>query len=312
MKQIITTLLCLIALLGHAQKKKKQDIESILGMCGCYEISFNFAETFAEEKSYEYHDNYYSGGLEWIFPVINEKDKIVLQHLLVIGDTMIIKHWRQDWLFENQDVYLYDKNNTWNYKQLSANQVKGQWTQKVFQVDDSPRYEGSATWVHYDGKHYWESQADAPLPRREFSKRSDYNVMVRKNRHEITEFGWIHEQDNQKVMREESDRRLASEKGLNTYSKVEDSQCSTAVAWWNENHKYWADVRSIWDEIFASKKQLSLNMKVDDKIMFMRLFELGDQMKGENYSESTSKTEIRKVIQMHLSEKGDTQLASGR
>ena len=26
--------------------------------------------------------------------------------------------------------------------------VRGQWTQKVYQVDDSPRYEGSSTWVH--------------------------------------------------------------------------------------------------------------------------------------------------------------------
>ena len=112
MKQIIAMVLCLISLVGMAQKKKKQDVESILDMCGCYDISFNFAETFGADKEYEYHKNYYSGGLEWVFPVINEKDKIVLQHLLVIGDTMIIKHWRQDWLFENQDLYVYDKNNT--------------------------------------------------------------------------------------------------------------------------------------------------------------------------------------------------------
>ena len=312
MKQVTTLLLCLIAILGMAQKKKKQDVESILDMCGCYEISFNFAETFATEKDYEYHDNYYSGGLEWVFPVTNEKDKIILQHLLVIGDTMIIRHWRQDWLFENQDLYVYDKDNTWKYKQLPADAVKGQWTQKVFQVDDSPRYEGSATWIHFDGKHYWESVADAPLPRREFSKRSDYNVMIRKNRHEITDNGWVHEQDNHKVVRDNADKKLASEKGWNTYTKVEDSKCLTAVNWWKENNQYWADVRAVWDEVFGTYKQLSINMKVDGKIMFQRLFALGDEMSGSAYDSSKSKIEIRKIIQMHLSKEGDIQLAAGK
>ena len=65
----------------------------------------------------------------------------------------------------------------WGYRKLSkALAAKGTWTQKVFQVDDSPRYEGYATWVHVDGRHYWDSQTDGPLPRREYSKRSDYNV----------------------------------------------------------------------------------------------------------------------------------------
>ena len=47
--------------------------------------------------------------------------------------------------------------------------VKKQWTQKVYQVDDSPRYSGSATWVHVDGKRYWQNKTGAPLPRREYS-----------------------------------------------------------------------------------------------------------------------------------------------
>ena len=92
---VIMVMLCLIAQAGIAQKKKqKQDVEAILGMCGCYEINFNFAETFGESKDYEYHDNYVSGGLEWAFPVVKEKDRIVIQHLLVINDSTIVKHWR--------------------------------------------------------------------------------------------------------------------------------------------------------------------------------------------------------------------------
>ncbi|WP_424962892.1 DUF6607 family protein [Ekhidna sp.] len=293
---------------AEAQKKKKEDTNSILAMCGCYDISFNFAETFSPDKDYEFHDNYLSGGLEWVFPISKTDDKIVLQHLLIVNDTMIVKHWRQDWLYENQDLYVYDKDNNWKYKQLPKNKIKGQWTQKVFQVDDSPRYEGSATWVHYDGKHFWESMADAPLPRREFSKRSDYNVMVRKNRHEITEYGWLHEQDNLKVQRGEKDQLLAREKGWNTYTKVDKSKCQPAIDWWETNQKFWADVREAWDQVFASQKTVEINMKVDDKIMFQRLFALGKEMSGENYDAEKAKTEIKRIIEMHLA--SDIKLAA--
>ena len=53
---------------------------------------------------------------------------------------MIIKHWRQDWLYENTNLYEFYKDNTWKFNQLKAKDVKGQWTQKVYQVDDSPRW----------------------------------------------------------------------------------------------------------------------------------------------------------------------------
>jgi len=89
---------------------------------------------------------------------------------------MIIKHWRQDWIYENTEFYIYDHDNKWSFLKLPNDNVKGQWTQKVFQVDDSPRYEGSGSWVYVDGKKYWESTTDAPLPRREYTTRSDYNL----------------------------------------------------------------------------------------------------------------------------------------
>lgn len=300
-KASILMMVCLIAFAAQAQKKKKtQDIKAIKDMCGCYEVEFNFAETFSPDKDYEYHDNYRSGGLEYVFPVSESNDKIVLQHLLIVGDTMIIKHWRQDWLYENTDLYTYDKDNTWKYQELDKSDVKGQWTQKVYQVDDGPRYEGSASWVHVDGKSYWESVADAPLPRREFSKRDDYNVMVRENRHEITKYGWLHEQDNQKVLRAQEDELLAWEKGWNTYTKTEDSKCNVAKEWWDEHEAYWADVRIVWDELFASKSTVKIKKKVEDKVLFMQLFALQDELKGSNYDSKNAQAEIKAAIQKYL------------
>ncbi|NEQ54530.1 MAG: hypothetical protein F6K11_31095 [Leptolyngbya sp. SIO3F4] len=301
MKKLLIVTLCLVHSSLFAQKSKKEDIAAIKSMCGCFDVDFNFAETFAQAKDYEFHDNYTSGGLEYVFPVEESKDKIVLQHLLIVGDSMIIKHWRQDWIFENTAIYAFHKENTWNYQTLSGEAVKGQWTQKVYQVDDSPRYEASGSWIHADGKHYWEAVADAPLPRREFSKRKDYNIMTRKNRQEITEYGWVHEQDNKKVIREAGkDTWLASEKGWNTYTKTDASRCQIAADWWGENKLFWADVRAVWDEVFAQKKEIKINMRLDGKVMFQRIFALQDKLDKKDFNTEKSKAAIREVLKMHL------------
>ena len=77
MKSITYLTLILTFISASVMGQYKQDAEAIKSMCGCYEIKFNFSETFASDKDYEFHDNYLSGGLEWVFPVEDEKGKIV-------------------------------------------------------------------------------------------------------------------------------------------------------------------------------------------------------------------------------------------
>ncbi len=296
MKRIVLLLLLLVPFIGlNAQKKSDRD--AILSMCGCYEVTFNFAETFSPDPAYEFHENYRSGGLEYVLPIVNEKDEISLQHLLIVRDSMIIKHWRQDWLYENTELYVFDQENTWLFNQLNTEVVAGQWTQKVFQVDDGPRYEGSGTWIHADGRSYWEAIADAPLPRREFSKRDDYNVMKRRNRHEITSEGWIHEQDNDKLVRtSQGDKLIAQEKGWNTYERTDDSRCQVAAEWWKTHEAYWANVRLVWNELFDKQQSFHIRKRVDDKVLFMDLFALQDEVKGEGLSDVDQRQKIRDVM----------------
>ncbi|MEX0275600.1 MAG: DUF6607 family protein, partial [Flavobacteriaceae bacterium] len=261
----------------QSQNKKEMDRQAIKDMCGCYEITFKYTETFAPEIDYEKKMDYTAAALELAMPIVDKEDKISIQHLLVVNDTMVIKHWRQDWLYENRNVFHYDKDNNWTFAQLPPEAVKGQWTQKVYQVDDSPRYSGSATWVHIDGKHYWENKSDSPLPRREYSKRDDYNVMKRGNRHEITKDGWVHEQDNDKIIRQDGkeDVLLAQEKGMNTYKKVDDKKCELAKEWWNKHSVFWTSVRTSWDKVYDKRQgNLTLLKKVDDKPLYRHLYPL--------------------------------------
>tara|TARA_R110002111_G_scaffold53887_6_gene93491 strand:+ start:1869 stop:2771 length:903 start_codon:yes stop_codon:yes gene_type:complete len=282
MKRVVPVLVIVLVftLSSNAQKKKTLDQQAIKAMCGCFEVTFNFTETFnySSDSLYRPSETKVDKGLEYAFAIVDEDDKISIQHLLQVGrpdSPMIIKHWRQDWLFQNQEFYMYNGDNNWIFEKKSKDDVKGQWTQKVFQVDDSPRYEGSGTWVHVDGKNYWENTTTAPLPRREYTKRSDYNITLRGNRHEITNYGWVHDQNNEKVLREigKEDVIIAKEKGYNTYKKVDDSRCQASKDWWKVQQDKWALVRTKWDAVYGRNKDLTLAEKVDNKVLFKYLLD---------------------------------------
>lgn len=295
MKKVFVILsLSILYSAGYAQEKQK-DIESIKKMCGCYEVEFNFQEIFqaSTDSTYKPSPVKKDYGLEWIELIEEAPNKLVLQHLLIANEKMIIKHWRQDWLYENTNLYEFYKDNTWKFNQLKAKDVKGQWTQKVYQVDDSPRYEGTGTWIHKDGRNYWMNITDAPLPRREETIRKDYNVLERRNIHEITKYGWLHEQDNRKIIRNDkgNDTEVAKEKGLDIYVKVDDSKCKSAQDWWSENNKLWSNVRAKWQTIFDRNQTISLEEKIEHKQLYRHLFGL---------KPSAKKAETDKIIDSFL------------
>ena len=273
MYKFFTLLLFLMSFKMIAQKSK--DRKSIKSMCGCFEVEFKFAETFSysKDKGYKPSKTKNMKALEWAHLVLDTKNKIVIQHLLVLGD-YVQKHWRQDWIYQNRDFLEYQGDDTWNYVNKPRKDVRREWSQKVYQVDDSPRYEGTGRWVHLGDQHYWESTANAPLPRREYASRTDYNVTFRRNRHEITPTGWVHDQDNDKVMVSSDNKRIliAQEKGINTYKRVPDSVCKVAVAYWRQHQDYWHSVRNAWSNVYEKHSKISLKKKVNKKKLYSLLY----------------------------------------
>ena len=69
----------------YAQNKKTQDRNAIKKMCGCFEVEFNFAETFkySSDSTYVPSNNYRTAGLEWAQQVDDENNKISIQHILL-------------------------------------------------------------------------------------------------------------------------------------------------------------------------------------------------------------------------------------
>lgn len=307
MKTTLLSALLLLSTIALAQNKKEQDKAAIKAMAGTYFVDFRYAETFAENPDYKLKEPYRASGLEYITIDEETDNKISLLHLLIMenskGEKSIIKHWREDWLYECQDLYTFDHNLKWRYTKLAPEDVKGKWVQKVYSVDDSPRYEGIGTWVHVDGKHYWESIADAPLPRREYTKRNDYNVLRRRNRHILTDYGFLHEQDNIKLIRAEgsADVELVQEKGLNMYKRVEDVSAGLpGKEWWEKHRPFWREVLAVWNDIYGQRRDLAFKEKDGDQKLAEALFKLDEETFRQGKSPESVRDNIRALINSHF------------
>lgn len=289
-----------------ASPNMQKDRAAILAMAGEYKVGFHFEETVSYRKGYELKEPYDSAATEIVAVVADEPEFISLQHVLVIGkkDPRVIKHWRQDWTYQDTKVMEYRGSMTWEHRELEASEVAGTWSQAVFQVDDSPRYEGWGRWVHRGKTSYWESEETwRPLPRREYTKRSDYHVMVVKNRHALTPKGWVHEQDNYKlVLGSEAGAEpiLCREMGVNTYEKKE-LNLAAGHEYWNKTQGYWKDVRQEWSRVFGANNRFGLRDEVGGDKLYKQLFSLAEEVKKADEYEAGARTaEIRAIIEKFL------------
>jgi len=177
------TILCALAMLlavatavAHpdpTDAKFERDRQAILAMAGEFRVDFKFQETVAVEPGYELKDPYHSTATEFVEVIEDAGDFISLQHVLVLhpadgGEPRVVKHWRQDWRYEDTKLNEFRGHRTWELVELAPAQVKGKWTQAVYQVDDSPRYAGLAAWEHAPNAATWEPPVSwRPLPRRD-------------------------------------------------------------------------------------------------------------------------------------------------
>ncbi len=276
--------------------------KNVHALCGCFDVEFKYAETFSPDENYKFHDReIISGGTEYIFPVVNTDKRIVLQHLLVVTDSIIVKHWREEWTYENRVMYNFKGDKTWVKEILKPEQVKGKWAQAVWEVSDAPRYQGASDWVTIDGKTVWQNTADAPLPRREYSVRNDYNILKRENRLIITADGWIHDQNNQKIIRTNGvDKLLTEEKGWNTYKKINETACAPAKAYWKKNKVYWTKVRTLWENYMAVHPTVKLKEDAIGKPMHDYLFAIAKDFATQKITEAQVDEKLKETFEKYL------------
>jgi len=281
------------ALRAPELSKFERDRQAILAMAGPYRASFDFIETVGFSSGYTPARPYRSWGTEYVYVVADEPEFISLQHILVMtfadtadGDALtgpvVVKHWRQDWHYEAGDYHEFRGGERWSRTRVDTGDRAGSWVQTVWQVDDSPRYASRGRWRHDAGQSVWEGEATLrPLPRREFSVRDDYDALRAVNRHIITPTGWVHEEQNEKLVLGDEPRILAREAGLNRYERIVGHDFSAGDAYWARTAPFWAEVRAAWDDLFAAHDALRFEARSDDGLLFMKLFQYADGLDPE-------------------------------
>lgn len=295
----------------------ERDRRAILAMAGPYRASFNFIETVVFDAGAGPARPYQSWGTEYIYVAEDSGDFISLQHVLVMfveeedgGDVQgpfVVKHWRQDWRYEDRDMHVYVGDDTWEHRQLSARTARGAWTQAVSQVDGSPRYEAAGRWLHEPDYSVWTSERTwRPLPRRESSVRSDYDVLDGVNRHTIVPTGWVHEQNNLKLVLNEDgepaedQRYLAREIGVNRYERLEDFDFSAGHEYWSRTDEYWLLVRTAWEEVYAEHGRFRVVDERDGRTLYERLFEYAEDIEADDFDAEAARTFVRETIDEYV------------
>ncbi|MEM9081913.1 MAG: DUF6607 family protein [Verrucomicrobiota bacterium] len=286
--------------------KKERDRRAILALAGDYRVSFDFIETASSAESYEPRRPYFSWATERAMVIAEEEDFISLQHILVmefVGEDgevqgpFVMKHWRQDWRFEDEVMWEFQGDRAWKKRELRKS--KGMWTQAVFQVDDSPRYETVGRWSHEGGMSIFRSRDFwRPLPRREFSVRDDYNVLAGRHEVTVTPTGWLHTQNNRKLLVEDGkvQATLATELGAVRYEQIATPSLAKAEGYWKATEDFWGAVRGTWSSLEAGGDEFALEGKVEGKSMFMHLFGLAGKVEAGELESEVAEVEGMAVI----------------
>jgi len=258
----------------HSEADFQRDRAAILAMAGEYHVTFDFRETVALQDGYEFADDKHTGAWEVVRVIEDSGDVIVLQHLLLTSqddDAMVIKHWRQDWEYEPARIMAFRGHDDWDMVEIDAAQAAGAWSQSVYQVDDSPRYAGLARWEHDGTISTWEPDTSwRPLPRRDDTTRTDYDAIEAVNRHVVTPWGWVHEQDNTKLVIDENGNAtpLVREVGVNTYARTDLPNDGRADSYWAATADYWAMVRAYWDRLEATTEGFHVEDDAEGTLLY--------------------------------------------
>ena len=300
--------------------KKERDRRAILALAGDHRVSFDFIETASTAENYKPQRPYFSWATERAFVIEDEGDFISLQHILVmefidkegaVQGPFVMKHWRQDWQYQDRTLVEYRGEQTWVKRKLKKQ--RGKWSQAVYQVDDSPRYQTVGTWTHEGGMSIFRSENFwRPLPRREFSVRSDYDVLAGIHEITVTPTGWLHTQLNQKLVTKSGKvvKTLATEIGAVRYERIKTPSMAKAEEYWEKTGSFWKAIRSTWDSLEATSKPFTLQSKVDGKPMYADLFSLAGRLEEGEGSEAEVSVEGMAVIGQFLKPEGESKSGS--
>ena len=290
----------------QAEKVRFQkEREAILAMVGDFKVTFDFTETVPFLKGYELKEPKLSGGYELVRVVEDTGRFISLQHILVVGPKdapIVVKHWRQDWQYEPETLLMFIGGNAWETQTVSETERSGSWSQTVYQVDDAPRYGAVGKWTFKDGIAEWTPPHEwRPLPRRDMTTRNDYNAVDALNRHTITPWGWVHEQDNTKViLTGDTPTALVREVGINTYRHSDKFDPTPGLVYWEATKEYWAEIRAEWTRIAKQNPVFAITIKGETEDLYQPLLQYANEVKDKKKPLDEAVKDAKRVMAKYV------------
>ena len=281
----------------------EQDRQSILAQQGQFTVRFDFQENVAFHEGYEIIEPKISGGNEIVRLVEDTGDRISLQHILVMehdGQSIVIKHWRQDWIYQPATVLTYAGPNRWVLTPVPEAERTGAWSQTVWQTDDSPRYGGVGRWTHENGLNQWTSGPTwRPLARRDAVRHPVYDRYLGTNRHALTPAGWVHIQDNLKQGLVDGQlTAIVQEDVINTYDRSTSYSPKAGDDYWAATQDYWAAIRDAWDATIADDGRVYVEEEAQTGVVTgPPLMDLAQKIQDGEITSAAAITEGRRVIE---------------
>lgn len=286
-----------------AEAAHRADRAEILAMAGNYKVRFDMQETTPWQAGYQPLDRKISGGHEVVRVIEDSPQRIVLQHLLVVGEpgkASVIKHWRQDWEWAPAQVLAYAGKGRWQWEAVPAAMRAGRWSQTVYQVDDSPRYAGWGQFETQGGVRRWRSNWTwRPLARRDAIRNPVYDRYFAINRHQPTPGGWLHWQDNTKMASVDGKIvPIVQESVLNTYTRFDDYDVKAADDYWALTSQYWAAVRAAWARVAATRGGIAIAEEAQTgTVISARLLSMGDDVAAGTRTAEAAEKEAAALIE---------------
>jgi hypothetical protein len=283
-----------LALQAPNLSEQERDRRAILAMAGEYRITFDFQEIANWTPSGKPAAPYQTWGTEKVYVDVDSPGFVSLLHILemrtvgedgTVAPPALVKHWRQEWRFEPTTIDEYVGADRWQRRAVPEAERPGAWSQTVSQVDESPRYAGLGRWQHTASFSTWISNETwRPLPRREWTVRKDYQVLLGTNRHTIGPTGWIQEENNLKTVITAPGRidaahpYVAREYGVARYERLRGADFAQADDYHERTRAFWDRVRQDWADAFARHDAIQLRGQPDQKGFYKPLFERADEI----------------------------------
>jgi len=304
-----------VALQEEGLDARERDRRAIRALAGTYQVSFEFLETVPLRPGYERAAPYRSWATEIVYVAEDTPQRIVLQHVMLmyfvdedgsVSNPMLIKHWRQDWTWQDRTRWRYRGGAVWEKAVLPAAAVAGTWSQAVWGVTDAPRYEVAGRW-HHDGNHsVWRSdEARRPIPLRD-SGREDYDVVASAYSIVVTPEGWLHEHRNRKIELAVSGEpaaphpNLVRELGLNRYRAIAGFGSGPADVFWAKTAPFWAEVRAAWDAELAKRDRIGLRHQHEGLSLFEHLMDQAELVEINGFERERDRAFARAKIPLYI------------